>query len=208
MNLKLNYKRTMIIGFAFFSILMVWQAYNFYCPLYLKTLLNSFLDADKLKYTEFIIGTIMALDNVLALIMLPVFGRLSDKTKTKYGKRMPYILIGMIATCIVFPFLALCYIWNSLYGLIFTMLLVLIIMNMYRSPAVALMPDLTSKPLRSQANGLINLVGYFGPIVISVVNMLPFLKFTQNEESLVKILAPIFVVLISIIIAVLINFDP
>lgn len=206
MNLKLNYKRTMIIGFAFFSILMVWQAYNFYCPLYLKTLLNSFLDDDKLKYTEFIIGTIMALDNVLALIMLPIFGRLSDKTKTKYGKRMPYILIGMIATCIVFPFLALCYIWNSLYGLIFTMLLVLIIMNMYRSPAVALMPDLTPKPLRSQANGLINLVGYFGPIVISVVNMLPFLKFTQNEESLVKILAPIFVVLISIIIAVIVLF--
>lgn len=206
MNLKLNYKRTMIIGFAFFSILMVWQAYNFYCPLYLKTLLTSYLDDAKLKYTEFIIGTIMALDNVLALVMLPLFGKLSDKTKTRYGKRIPYILIGMIATCIAFPFLALFYIWNNLYGLIFTMLLVLVIMNIYRSPAVALMPDLTPKPLRSQANGLINLVGYFGPIVISIVNMLPFLKFTQNERSLVKVLVPIFVVVISIIIAIIVLY--
>lgn len=204
MGLKLNYKRTMIIGFAFFSILMVWQAYNFYCPLFLKTLLANILSEDSMKYSEFIVGTIMALDNVLALIMLPIFGRLSDKTKTKYGKRMPYIIIGMIATCLVFPFMALCYLWNSLAGLIITMFLVLVIMNVYRSPAVALMPDLTPKPLRSQANGLVNLVGYFGPILISVVNMLPFLKFTQNETSILKTLVPVFVVVLSVIIAIVV----
>ena len=204
-KLKLNYKRTLVIGFAFFSILMVWQAYNFYCPLFLRTLLEDVLaQKNATEYTDFIIGSIMALDNVLSLFMLPIFGKLSDKTKTKYGKRMPYIILGMAATIIAFPFMALCYIWNSIVGLIITMLVVLIIMNVYRSPAVALMPDVTPKPLRSTANGMINLVGYFGPIVIAVVNMVPFFKFGQGETGLVKVLAPVVVVLISLVIAIII----
>ena len=204
-QLKLNYKRTLIIGFAFFSILMVWQAYNFYCPLFLNTLLFDILqEKNATQYSEFIVGAIMALDNVLALFMLPIFGKLSDKTKTKYGKRMPYIILGMAATIIAFPFMALCYIWNSLAGLIVTMLIVLVIMNIYRSPAVALMPDVTPKPLRSSANGLINLVGYFGPILITVVNMIPFLKIGRDETSLVKLLVPVAVVLISLIGAIVI----
>ena len=204
-QLKLNYKRTMLIGFAFFTILMVWQAYNFYCPLFLNTLLSDILQENNAtQYSEFIVGAIMALDNVLALFMLPIFGKLSDKTKTKYGKRMPYIILGMIATVIVFPFMALCYIWNSLVGLIVTMLVVLVIMNIYRSPAVALMPDVTPKPLRSTANGLINLVGYFGPILITVVNMIPFLKIGRDETSLVKLLVPVGVVLISLIASIIV----
>ena len=204
-NLKLNYKRTLIIGFAFFSILMVWQAYNFYCPLFLRTLLEETLEAkNATQYTDFIIGAIMALDNVLSLVMLPIFGKLSDNTKTKYGKRMPYIILGMAATIFAFPFMALCYIWNSLVGLIITMLIVLIIMNVYRSPAVALMPDVTPKPLRSTANGMINLVGYFGPIVIAVVNMVPFFKFGQGETGLVKVFAPVVVVLISLVVAIIV----
>lgn len=204
-TLKLNYKRTLIIGFAFFSILMVWQAYNFYCPLFLRTLLQGILASKNVtQYTDFIIGVIMASDNVLALVMLPVFGKLSDKTKTKYGKRMPYIILGMVATCLIFPFMALCYIWNSLVGLIIMMLLVLIIMNVYRSPAVALMPDVTPKPLRSSANGLINLVGYFGPIVISVVNMIPAFTFSQGDKNILHILVPVIVVLLSVIAAIVI----
>lgn len=204
-NLKLNYKRTLIIGFAFFSILMVWQGYNAYCPLYLKTLLYGILvEKNATEYTEFIIGAIMALDNVLALFMLPIFGKLSDKTKTKYGKRMPYIILGMAATIIAFPFMALCYIWNSLAGLIVTMLVVLVIMNIYRSPAVALMPDVTPKPLRSTANGLINLVGYFGPILISVVNMVPMFKFGQGDTGFLKVFVPVIVVVVSLIIAIVV----
>lgn len=204
-TLKLNYKRTLIIGFAFFSILMVWQAYNFYCPLFLNTLLSPILqEKGALQYSEFIVGTIMALDNVLALFMLPIFGKLSDKTKSKHGKRMPYIILGMAATIIIFPFMTLCYIWNSLVGLIVVMLLVLVVMNIYRSPAVAIMPDVTPKPLRSTANGLINLVGYFGPIVITLVNMLPFLKIGRDEQSLVKLLVPVAVVLVSLVIAIVI----
>ena len=204
-TLKLNYKRTLIIGFAFFSILMVWQGYNAYCPLFLKTLLYRILvEKEATQYTEFIVGAIMALDNVLALFMLPIFGKLSDKTKTKYGKRMPYIILGMAATIIAFPFMSLCYIWNSLAGLIVTMLVVLVIMNVYRSPAVALMPDVTPKPLRSTANGLINLVGYFGPILISVVNMVPLFKFSQGDTSFVKVFVPVVVVVVSLIIAMIV----
>ena len=204
-NLKLNYKRTLIIGFAFFSILMVWQAYNFYCPLFLRTLLEPVLDGkNATRYMDFIIGAIMALDNVLSLVMLPIFGKLSDKTNTKYGKRMPYIILGMAATILAFPFMAVCYIANSLVGLIVTMLVVLVIMNIYRSPAVALMPDVTPKPLRSTANGMINLVGYFGPIVIAVVNMVPFFKFGQGDTNLIKVFAPVVVVIISLVVAILI----
>jgi len=202
-TLKLDYKRTLIIGFAFFSILMVWQAYNFFCPLFLKNLLNDvLLEKNATQYTEFIVGTIMALDNVLALFMLPIFGKLSDKTNTKYGKRMPYIILGMVATIIIFPFMALCYIWNSLIGLIITMLVVLVIMNIYRSPAVALMPDVTPKPLRSTANGLINLVGYFGPILISVVNMIPMFNFSQGDRGFLEVFVPVIVVVVSLIIAI------
>ena len=204
-KLKLNYKRTLIIGFTFFSILMVWQGYNFYCPLYLKHLLADLLEKNNAtKYSEFVVGVIMALDNVLALFMLPLFGRLSDRTKTKFGKRMPYIILGMIATLVAYPFMALCYLWNSLAGLIMTMLAVLIIMNIYRSPAVALMPDVTPKPLRSTANGLINLVGYMGPILITIVNMIPFFTFSQGDKGLVHVLVPVLVVEVSLIIAIVV----
>lgn len=204
-KLKLNYKRTLIIGFAFFSILMVWQGYNFYCPLFLRSLLSDILAKKNIsQYSEFIVGVIMALDNVLALFMLPVFGKLSDKTKTRFGKRMPFIILGMIATMIAYPFMALCYLWNALAGLIVTMLAVLIIMNIYRSPAVALMPDVTPKPLRSTANGMINLIGYFGPILITAVNMIPVFTFSQGDKNLASLLVPVLVVEVSLIMAIVI----
>lgn len=164
-KLKLNYRNTMFIGLAFFAILMLWQVYNAYCPLFLSDLLNY----DKESY---VIGIFMATDNVIALILLPLFGKLSDKTNTKIGKRMPYILAGMVLAALVFPFIPLFYTKGSLWGVILTMLLILCIMHMYRTPAVSLMPDVTPKPLRSKANGIINLVGYFGPIIAAVVKMI------------------------------------
>ncbi|MFR7881111.1 MAG: MFS transporter [Christensenellales bacterium] len=159
-TLKLNTKNTLYIGCAFFSILMLWQMYNNYCPLFLDYLLRK-------KYgesNEFIIGIIMAGDNALAIFMLPLFGSLSDKTNCKYGKRMPYIVIGMILSALFFPLIAIMFYIESLLGVIIMMAVILIIMNMYRNPAVALMPDVTPKPLRSKANGIINFVGYLGAI--------------------------------------------
>lgn len=161
--LKLNYRNTIFIGFGFFSILMLWQVYNTYAPIFLGMLLSGTIDLNPDQ--AYIVGIIMALDNLFALFMLPIFGILSDKTKTKHGRRMPYIILGMFAALLVFPFIAVAYFVNSLVFLIIMMLLVLIIMNIYRNPAVALMPDVTPKPLRSKANGIINLIGYVGAII-------------------------------------------
>lgn len=182
-KLKLNYKNTFYIGLAFFAILMLWQVYNTYCPLILRDLLESYYkeDADKLTY---VIGIIMAMDNLVALIIMPIFGNLSDKTNTKFGKRMPYILIGMIASALIFPIIAVCFIMNSLLGVIIVMGFVLIIMQSYRSPAVALMPDVTPKPLRSTANGIINLVGYIGAILAGAIAMV-FKKPEGSTDNLV-----------------------
>ena len=176
-TLKLNYKNTFKIAFAFFGILMLWQAYNFYCPLILKALLLE----KGIENNNFIVGVIMALDNVVAILIMPLVGKWSDKTNTKWGKRMPYIIIGMALTAIVFPFIALMCMWNSLAGVIIFMMLFLIIMQGYRSPAVAFMPDITPKPLRATANGIINLVGYLGGVFVTILGMIPAFKLNSTS---------------------------
>lgn len=165
-QLKLNFKRTLYVGLAFFTILMMWQIYNSYCPLFLKSLFVSAFGEGDYYY---LIGLIMAADNVLALFMLPLFGMLSDKTKSKLGKRMPYIIAGTCVTIMLFPLIAILYVKNSLIGVGIMMALVLIAMNIYRNPAVSLMPDMTPKPLRSKANAIINFVGYVGAIFAGII---------------------------------------
>ena len=120
-TLKLNYKRTFYMGFAFFAILMLWQMYNYYCPKFLE----HFLGTDK----AYLIGVIMAADNLFAVFMLPLFGALSDKTKSKWGRRMPYMVIGMFLSAIVFPIITVMYYLDSLIGVIVMMGLILLIMN-------------------------------------------------------------------------------
>ena len=181
MELKLNTKRTLFIGFSFFTILMLWQVYNYYCPMFLEELLNSTFGSGNYEY---LIGIIMALDNILALFMLPIFGALSDKTKTKLGKRMPYIIVGTIVSLIAFPFIPFLYIKNTLIGVALMMGLILIAMNIYRSPSVALMPDVTPKPLRAQANAIINFVGYIGAIIGALLTMV----FTKKQEDGVSLI--------------------
>ena len=154
MNDKLNYKRTFYIGCAFFTIMLLWQVYNYMCPLFLEEM--GIKDTYK--------GLIMAGDNIFALIMLPVFGLLSDKTKCKLGKRTPYIIVGTILAAITFPFVAVLGMNGNLIGLLIVMGLILFFMNIYRAPAVALMPDLTPKIHHSKANGIINLMGGIGGI--------------------------------------------
>ena len=177
---KLNYKRTMLIGFAFFGILLLWQVYDSWCPtllseLFAKTFDPEFAqlrlqnDLDSIRRCNEIIesyqypvGIMMAIDNLAALILLPIFGNLSDKTHTKLGKRMPYILVGTFLCAVAFPFVPIMYHFSQLAGLIVMMAVVVIFAMMYRNPAVALMPDITPKPLRSKANGIINIMGYIG----------------------------------------------
>ena len=93
MNFKLNNKRTYLVGFAFMSIMLFWTIYD---------LLIAKMLVDNFGLNQTWSGVVMALDNVLALFMLPLFGRLSDKTKTKWGKRTPYIVIGTIIAAVLF----------------------------------------------------------------------------------------------------------
>lgn len=180
-KLKLNYKRTFIIGLTFFTILMLWQMYNYYCPLFLARLLkNTYGDKDY----NYLIGIIMAMDNVLALFLLPLFGNLSDKTHSKYGRRMPFIVVGTIVSMILFPLIPLFFAKNSLAGVIVTMGLVLIFMQMFRNPAVSLMPDVTPKPLRATANGIINFVGYIGAIFAGAIQMISLFKMPNIETEI------------------------
>ena len=173
--LKLNYKRTMLIGFAFFGILLLWQVYDSWCPTLLTQLFkNSFGVTDE-KQVQYLVGVMMAIDNLAALILLPIFGRLSDKTRTPIGKRMPYILAGTAVCAIAFPFIPLFYHWNNVAGVISMMLITVIFAMMYRNPAVALMPDVTPKPLRSKANGIINIMRYIARPFSTVFSIFFFL---------------------------------
>lgn len=149
--MQLNYRRTIFVGLAFFSILAFWQMYDNIIPLILK---NTFGLGDTIS------GFIMSLDNILALFILPLFGALSDRA----GRRMPFIVggtIGAVALCVLLPLFDRP---GSLPMFMVVLGLLLIAMGTYRSPAVALMPDLTPKPLRSKANAIINLMGALGGV--------------------------------------------
>ena len=230
--MKLNYKRTILVGFAFFLISAFWQAYDAIVPL----ILTNHFGMDQL-----LSGIVMSIDNVLAIFMLPLFGALSDKIMTRHGRRTPFIVVGTVAA--VIAFFALTFIdgyqlssvinaglsdsyqaaaaqlkiandalkeagkagnevaialaqteidainnviqtireetlqitLNNLWpiiGFLGVLLVTLIAMATFRSPAVALMPDVTIKPLRSKGNAVINLMGTGGGILVLVLGMI------------------------------------
>ncbi len=167
--MKLNYKRTILIGFAFMSILAFWQFYDQVIPYILENIFG---------LSTFSANAIMSIDNILAIFMLPLFGALSDRTKTPLGKRTPYILIGTIAAVILMVVMGFMENSRNFTGFLVSLVLILIVMATYRTPAVAYMPDVTEKPLRSKANAIINLVGYLGGIFATVVMM-----FTLKSEK-------------------------
>lgn len=153
--MKLNYRRTFFIGLAFLSISGFWQMYDSIIPLMLQ---NTF------HLGETVTGIIMAMDNVLAIFLLPLFGALSDKADTRLGKRMPFIAGGTLLAVIFLMLLPAADRMENL--LLFAALLfaLLLSMGLYRSPSVALMPDLTPNTLRSKANAVINLMGAAGGV--------------------------------------------
>ena len=230
--MKLNYKRTILVGFAFFLISAFWQAYDAIVPLILT---------NHYGLPQSISGIVMSVDNILAVFMLPIFGAISDKIMTRYGKRTPFIFVGTVAAVIAFISLTLIdtvqlgAVLNSgisekyeiaanalkeannllkeagklgdqagvesaqamieaindtiegiraetlaitlnniwpLISFIGVLLLTLISMAIFRSPAVALMPDVTIKPLRSKGNAIINLMGTAGGIIVLVLGMI------------------------------------
>ena len=169
--MKLNYKRTVLIGLAFMSILAFWQFYDQVIPYILEKVFG-------LK--TFTANAIMSVDNILAIFMLPLFGAISDKTHTRLGKRTPYILFGTVAASVLMVILGLFEESRNFAAFIATLMVLLVVLAVYRTPAVAYMPDVTEKPLRSKANAVINLVGYIGGIFSTVVMMF-MLKGEKNE---------------------------
>lgn len=159
--MKLNYKNTILVGLAFLTISAFWQLYEFIIPLILQ---NTF----HIDHTTS--GFVMSLDNILALFMLPLFGKLSDKTYTKIGRRTPFIIIGTFAAVLFMMGIPFAAHSRQLVVFMVALGLVLISMAVYRSPAVALMPDITPKPLRSIGNAVINLMGSVGGAAILLIN--------------------------------------
>lgn len=153
--MKLNYKRTVLIGLAFLSICAFWQMYDSIIPLILQ---NTF------GIGETLTGAIMAADNVLAIFLLPLFGALSDKTDTRVGRRMPFIVTGTVLAVIFLMLLPIADRQVNVVLFIVSLFALLVSMGLYRSPAVALMPDLTPNKLRSKGNAIINLMGAVGGV--------------------------------------------
>ncbi len=231
--MKLNYKRVTLVGMAFFLITAFWQAYDAIIPLILT---NHF------GLPQSVSGAIMSVDNVLAVFLLPIFGALSDKVDTKFGKRTPFIFFGTIIAIV--SFICLTFIDNyqlaqviaagvpelaeasasdaemieavrqmtvkltienplPLVGFIATLLVVLLAMATFRSPAVALMPDVTVKPLRSKGNAIINLTGTAGGIIVLVLGMVFATSKNQYMEYTGYVFAVCAVMLVGFIIFML-----
>ena len=195
--MKLNYGRTVRIGFAFLAICAFWQMYNNVIPLILT---NTF------HMNESLSGAIMAADNVLALFLLPLFGSLSDKCKSPMGRRKPFILAGTVLSVLLMllvpvldnryfshPSQELSVVFVCVLGLL------LIAMGTYRSPAVALMPDLTPKPFRSRANAVINLMGALGGIIYLILASILYSESRTKGLAHVNYL-PLFLIVAAIMV--------
>ena len=197
--MKLNNKRTVLVGLAFLSICAFWQMYDNVIPLILR---------ETFHMNESLAGAVMALDNILALFLLPFFGTLSDRCRNqRLGRRTPFILIGTAAAVILMNLLPLLdngYAENGgrwrFAAFIVVLGGLLVAMGSYRSPAVALMPDITPKPLRSRANAIINLMGAVGGMLY--LGVAAVLYPTDKVKNLVHVnYQPLFLVVSAIMAA-------
>ena len=188
--MKLNNKRTVYVGLAFMSICAFWQVYDNIIPLILE---NNF------GLNSTMTGAIMGIDNILALFMLPLFGWLSDKTNTRIGRRMPYIVPGTLVAAV--GFVALLFAQQAVNFVWFMIILIVVLISMstYRSAAVALMPDVTIKPLRSKANAIINLMGAIGGALVLGATPLLVQKESDNYFALFGALAAFMVISVAIL---------
>ena len=197
--MKLNNRRTVLVGLAFLSICAFWQMYDNVIPLILR---------ETFHMNESLAGAVMALDNILALFLLPFFGTLSDRCRNqKLGRRTPFILVGTAVAVVLMNLLPLLDNGFAAGGgrwhfIAFIVVLggLLVAMGSYRSPAVALMPDVTPKPLRSRANAIINLMGAVGGVLY--LGVAAVLYPTDKVRNLVHVnYQPLFLVVSAIMAA-------
>lgn len=149
---KLNYKKTFLLGFGFFAISIMWSVYNSFMPKILSNYIGS----------TAIIGFIMTIDNYFAIFIQPAVGTISDRINTRFGKRMPFIMVGMP---LAFVFIILLANYTGLSTLILFLVLTNLSMSIFRSPVISLMPDITHRSNRSKSNGIINFMGGVGAVI-------------------------------------------
>jgi Na+/melibiose symporter-like transporter len=149
--------KTFLLGFGFLGVSVIWSLYNAYVPIFLKS---------TFALRSSVIGSIMTIDNIFAIILLPFLGALSDRTRTRLGRRRPYILVGSILALIFFVLVPYFNTVQILGLMMLTIILMNLSMALFRSPVVALMPDITPSKYRSQANGIINFMGGLGALLV------------------------------------------
>lgn len=154
--MRLNYGKLFLLGLGFFSVSLVWAGYNAFVPLFL---------ANKFNLNPAWIGFFMTLDNIAAFFIQPSVGAWSDRLRTPIGRRMPFILVGAPIAAAAFSLIPLAAVLPLFVACTTTLLLS---MALWRTPVVALMPDITPSRFRSQANGVINLMGGLGSIAATL----------------------------------------
>ena len=194
--MKLDNKRTILVGFAFLAISAFWQVYDNIIPLILKYFFGI---GDTLS------GAIMALDNIFALIMLPIFGAWSDRISHRRGKRTPFIFIGTILAVIFMLMLPEAANSRNVIWFVGALFMTLISMSIFRSPAVSLMPDVTPKPLRSKGNAIINLIGSVG--IIMALGLIMVLVGDGNTPDYEPLFISIAVIMVAALLIILFKVD-
>ena len=151
--MKFRYGKIFLLGFGFFGVSVIWGVYNAFVPIFL---------ADKFHISPGVIGFFMTLDNVAALFIQPPVGAWSDRVRTRWGRRIPFIVIGAPISAVAFGLIPMAALLPFFVACTSTLLLSA---ALWRTPVVALMPDITPSPKRSQANGIINFMGGIGTII-------------------------------------------
>jgi len=174
--MKFSYGRLLLLGFGFMGTTILWGIYNAYVPIFLQAGREGFATTAGVNgfgMSATATGFIMTLDNIAALFILPFIGVWSDRIRTKIGRRKPFIAVG--APLAFIGFIAIPIMLNiSLIPFMIAIFITLFAMDVFRTPVISLMPDITPSPKRSQANGVINLMGGVGAVLAFVVGGLLF----------------------------------
>ncbi len=197
---KFSWITIFLIGLGFFTTAISWSLFNSYIPIFLQASILSTIPA--FPFVVALAGFFMGIDNLVAIIMNPLMGSRSDKTWNRFGRRMPFLIIGIPLAAGFFIGLPIAASVPGMLGLASLVILILgfdISMAIYRAPTVAMMPDFTPSKKRSPANGVINLMGGIGSIFAFVVGSIlyginPFLAF--GVTALIMILALVVLVLV------------
>lgn len=195
---KLNMRRTILVTLPFMGALTFWQAYDGLVPLMFK---NTFGMGDTLT------GFFMSLDNVLALFMLPLMGALSDRTNTRWGRRTPFIVVGALLAAALTPLIAVANAMHNLPFFVTVLVATLVVLSIYRSPSVALMPDVTPRPVRSKADAFNSLMAAVGGVIVLVAISL-LVPAVENPDYIPVYLVISFMLLVTTIIFMIFFREP